>query len=174
MSLFLYRLGHAIGRRRLLVIAVWVVLLAAALGAARTLGTHYDNTFSIPSTDSQQGQDGRLSVLDGPADQLQRDDPGCMRVDLAKRSVERTSGGTAHPLRDAVSYGDVDRPRCGGDSDRGRDDDDDDGCSAKHILKRSPPACRGQALNLTSDWRTLAGVAGVRQRVCAHAARTAS
>jgi len=73
VSLFLYRLGHGIGHRRVVVIVVWLVLLVAALAGARTLGTHYDNTFSIPGTDSQQGQDvlaSRFPTASGASGQI--------------------------------------------------------------------------------------------------------
>ncbi|QBR93832.1 MMPL family transporter [Nocardioides euryhalodurans] len=57
MSIFLFRLGGRIARRRGLVLAVWGMLLAALIGGASMLGTHYDDSFVIPGTQSQQGQD---------------------------------------------------------------------------------------------------------------------
>ena len=56
MSIFLHRLGCTIGRHRGLVVVAWVLLLTALVGAAATLGDRYDDSFSIPGTDSQQGQ----------------------------------------------------------------------------------------------------------------------
>ena len=57
MSLLLYRLGGIIGGHRLLVVGVWALLLVFLGGGAATLGDRYDDSFSIPGTDSQQGQD---------------------------------------------------------------------------------------------------------------------
>ncbi|GAA4622660.1 MMPL family transporter [Cellulomonas oligotrophica] len=57
MSLALYRLGHAVGRHRLLVVVAWAVLLLVVLGLARTHGGEYDDDFSIPGTESEQGMD---------------------------------------------------------------------------------------------------------------------
>ena len=57
MSILLYRLGRSIGRHRGLVVAAWFLLLALVGGAAAMLGDHYDDSFSIPGTDSQLGQD---------------------------------------------------------------------------------------------------------------------
>jgi RND superfamily putative drug exporter len=57
MSIFLYRLGRAIARHRGLVLGAWVLMLALLGGAAGMLGDHYDDSFSIPGTESQQGQD---------------------------------------------------------------------------------------------------------------------
>lgn len=57
MSLALYRLGHAVGRHRLLVVGAWAVLLLVVLGLARTHGGEYDDDFSIPGTESEQGMD---------------------------------------------------------------------------------------------------------------------
>ncbi len=57
MSIFLYRLGGLIGRHRGLVLAVWLLLLGVLGGGASSLGDRYDDSFSIPGTDSQQGQD---------------------------------------------------------------------------------------------------------------------
>ncbi|HET7304157.1 MAG TPA: MMPL family transporter [Segeticoccus sp.] len=57
MSILLYRLGHVIGRRPGLVVAVWLLLLVALVGGAGTVGDRYDDSFTIPGTDSQQGQD---------------------------------------------------------------------------------------------------------------------
>ena len=55
--MFLFRLGGRIARRRGVVLAVWGLVLAALIGGAGMLGTHYDDTFVIPGTQSQEGQD---------------------------------------------------------------------------------------------------------------------
>ena len=55
--MLLYRLGGFIDRTRVWVVAAWLLLLTAVVGTAAMLGTHYDDSFSIPGTQSQQGQD---------------------------------------------------------------------------------------------------------------------
>jgi RND superfamily putative drug exporter len=60
MSLALYRLGHAVGRHRLLVIGTWLALLLVILGAGRMTGSAYQDDFGIPGTESDQG----MQVLD--------------------------------------------------------------------------------------------------------------
>jgi RND superfamily putative drug exporter len=57
MSIALYRLGRFIAGRRGLVLGVWGLLFAFLLGCSALLGDHYDDSFSIPGTQSQQGQD---------------------------------------------------------------------------------------------------------------------
>ena len=57
MSIFLYRLGHSIGRHRGMVVGLWLLALVALGGAATTLGDRFDDSFSIPGTESQEGQD---------------------------------------------------------------------------------------------------------------------
>ncbi len=57
MSIFLYRLGGTIARHRGLVLGTWVLMLTLLGGAATMLGDKYDDSFSIPGTESQQGQD---------------------------------------------------------------------------------------------------------------------
>ena len=57
MSIALYRLGRFIARRRGLVLGIWGLLFAFLLGCSALLGDHYDDSFSIPGTQSQQGQD---------------------------------------------------------------------------------------------------------------------
>lgn len=56
MSLVLFRLGEFVVRHRKSVAACWVLaLVLLAFGAVR-LGSAYDDNFSIPGTESQQGQ----------------------------------------------------------------------------------------------------------------------
>ena len=57
MSIFLYRLGGFIAKRRGLVVGVWMLVLGLLGGAAAMLGDSYDDSFSIPGTESQEGQD---------------------------------------------------------------------------------------------------------------------
>jgi RND superfamily putative drug exporter len=72
MSIFLYRLGRTIARHRGLVVGTWVLLLALLGGGATMLGDHYDDSFSIPGTESQQGQDllGARFGLTGTSGQI--------------------------------------------------------------------------------------------------------
>ncbi|WP_370617660.1 MMPL family transporter [Mumia sp. Pv 4-285] len=57
MSLFLYRLGGLIAARRGTVVATWLLLIAIVLGASAALGDQYDDAFSVPGTQSQEGED---------------------------------------------------------------------------------------------------------------------
>ena len=57
MSIFLFRLAGGIARRRGTVLAIWFLLLVAAVGGAGALGDKYDDSVAIPGTESQQGQD---------------------------------------------------------------------------------------------------------------------
>ena len=57
MSLFLYRLGRWVGGHRLTVIAVWVIILAALGVAFLTLGSAFEDDYSIPGTESAQGEE---------------------------------------------------------------------------------------------------------------------
>ena len=57
MSIFLYRLGRIVARHRGLVVGLWVLALVGLGGGAAMLGDKYDDSFSIPGTDSQEGQD---------------------------------------------------------------------------------------------------------------------
>ncbi len=72
MSIFLYRLGRAIARHRGMVVGLWVLVLVGLGGAATTLGDRYDDSFSIPGTESQAGQDllGERFGLTGAAGQV--------------------------------------------------------------------------------------------------------
>ncbi|MGW5723141.1 MMPL family transporter [Amycolatopsis sp. NPDC003865] len=57
MSSFLYRLGRAAARARVLVLALWVVVLAAAGGAALLANQGTDDAFEIPGSESQGALD---------------------------------------------------------------------------------------------------------------------
>ena len=57
MSILLYRLGSAIARFRGLVLGVWLLVFVGFIGLAGVLGTHYDDTFTLPGSQSQAGQD---------------------------------------------------------------------------------------------------------------------
>ncbi|MET8757772.1 MMPL family transporter [Lentzea sp. NPDC004782] len=57
VSSFLYRLGRAAARARVLVLALWVVVLAAAGGAALVFNHGTDDAFAIPGSESQDALD---------------------------------------------------------------------------------------------------------------------
>lgn len=57
MSSFLYRLGRAAAQARVLVLAVWLVALAAAGGGALLFSQGTDDTFEIPGSESQDALD---------------------------------------------------------------------------------------------------------------------
>jgi RND superfamily putative drug exporter len=57
MASYLYRLGRLAFRRRWLVVAVWGIVLGAALVGAGTLSGQTSDSFSIPGTPSQQAMD---------------------------------------------------------------------------------------------------------------------
>ena len=57
MSSFLYRLGRAAARRRVLVVAVWLVLLVGVGSATLAFNQGTDDTFAIPGSESQDALD---------------------------------------------------------------------------------------------------------------------
>ncbi|GAB3163304.1 MMPL family transporter [Amycolatopsis stemonae] len=57
MSSFLYRLGRAAARARVLVLALWIVILALTGGAALVFNQGTDDTFAIPGSESQDALD---------------------------------------------------------------------------------------------------------------------
>lgn len=57
MAKWLYKVGRACGRRKKTVVALWLVLLAAAVSGVVASGAKTDNEFTIPGTESQQALD---------------------------------------------------------------------------------------------------------------------
>jgi RND superfamily putative drug exporter len=57
VATWLYRLGLGAHRRRRLVLAAWLAVLAAAVGTLIAVGGRLDNEFTIPGSESQQAQD---------------------------------------------------------------------------------------------------------------------
>src|SRR3954454_21400644 len=57
MAVLLYRLGRFATRRRGLVLAVWLVLLAVVGGTAGLAGGKFSDSFSIPDTPAQNAID---------------------------------------------------------------------------------------------------------------------
>ncbi len=64
VSVFLHRLGGLLGRHAALVVVGWVLIFGAVVGLSGVLGDDYDDAFSIPGTESQQGQDIVLDRFD--------------------------------------------------------------------------------------------------------------
>jgi RND superfamily putative drug exporter len=84
MSSFLYRLGRAAARTRVLVVAVWLVVLAAAGAGALLLNEGTDDAFAIPGSESQDALDhlGRVfPEVSGTSAQLVLVMPDGRRVD---------------------------------------------------------------------------------------------
>ena len=57
MSVLLHRLGGILGRFGGLVVMAWVLLLGTVVGSSMTFGDQYDDSFTVPGTQSQQGLD---------------------------------------------------------------------------------------------------------------------
>ncbi|WP_410789592.1 MMPL family transporter [Kribbella sp. C-35] len=86
MSSFLYRLGRSAARLRVLVVAVWVLILAAVGGSAVVFNHGTDDTFSIPGSESQDALDhlGRVfPEVSGTSAQLVLVVPDGQKVDTA-------------------------------------------------------------------------------------------
>ncbi|MFI9812531.1 MMPL family transporter [Saccharothrix variisporea] len=84
MSSFLYRLGRAAARARVLVVALWLVVLAAAGAGALLLNQGTDDAFAIPGSESQDALDhlGRVfPEVSGTSAQLVVVVPEGRRVD---------------------------------------------------------------------------------------------
>ena len=67
MSTFLARLGRASYRRRGVVSAIWVAVLAAVVGLLVTAGSAFDDEFSIPGSESQEALDQLAEAAPGAA-----------------------------------------------------------------------------------------------------------
>jgi putative drug exporter of the RND superfamily len=90
VSSFLYRLGRASARARVLVVALWVVLLAVAGGATLLFNQGTDDTFAIPGSESQDALDylGRVfPEVSGTSAQLVLVVPEGRNVDSTKAAV---------------------------------------------------------------------------------------
>jgi putative drug exporter of the RND superfamily len=57
VSIFLFRLGGAIARRAGVVVGVWILIFLGLVGANVMLGDHYNDAFTLPGSQSQEGQD---------------------------------------------------------------------------------------------------------------------
>ncbi len=84
--------------RRLMVV-LWLVVLIAATGISRVVGSHYGNNFSLPGTDAQRAADllsSRFHAQSGDSDQIvlhtQR---GTLAAPAVRSRVERMLGRVA-------------------------------------------------------------------------------
>jgi RND superfamily putative drug exporter len=90
VSSFLYRLGRASARARVLVVALWVALLAVAGGATSLFNQGTDDTFAIPGSESQDALDylGRVfPEVSGTSAQLVLVVPEGRNVETDKAAV---------------------------------------------------------------------------------------
>ncbi|GLZ78952.1 membrane protein [Actinorhabdospora filicis] len=119
MATFLYRLGRFSYRRRWLVLAIWLVVLAGAGVGAATLAGQTGNTVGIPGTESQEAIDhlketfpeaglgnGRALVV------FAAPEGGDLRAEPAKSAVMATVGQLndlpkAGPVADPYTMGSV-------------------------------------------------------------------
>lgn len=60
----LYRLGGLVGRNAVLVVVGWILIFGAVVGLSGVLGDQYDDTLSIPGTESHLGEDIVLDRFD--------------------------------------------------------------------------------------------------------------
>jgi RND superfamily putative drug exporter len=63
MATLLYRIGRVAFRRAWLVIAAWILILAAVVGGGIALGGHTQESFSIPGTESQNALNRLAAVF---------------------------------------------------------------------------------------------------------------
>jgi RND superfamily putative drug exporter len=116
MASALSRLGRASFRRRRLVLAVWLAVVAASVLGAMTLGGSTDSSFSIPGTESQQaidllqerfpqanGASGRIVFAAPEGEALGGEAQAA--VDDALTAVANTPG--VHSVSDPFADGDV-------------------------------------------------------------------
>ena len=57
MTPLLYRLGHFCSRHRVLVLVVWLAIVIAIVGVARTIGQETNDDLKLPGTGSQAATD---------------------------------------------------------------------------------------------------------------------
>src|SRR5215472_2735168 len=87
------RLARWSSDHRRAVVAMWVVVLVAAMGISRVVGSHYANNFSLPGTDAQRAADllsSRFPAQSGDSDQIVLHTPsGTLTVPAVRREVGR-------------------------------------------------------------------------------------
>jgi len=87
------KLARWSGDHRRAVIGLWIVVLVAALGISRAVGSHYANNFSLPGTDSQRAADllaSRFRAQSGDSDQIVLHTPtGTLAAAATRTRVER-------------------------------------------------------------------------------------
>ncbi|ADP83030.1 MMPL family transporter [Pseudofrankia inefficax] len=98
MATYLYRLGRAAYRRRRLVVALWVLLLALAGVGAATLSGSTSDALSIPGTESQKA----IDLLNGRM-------PGAGADTAAARVVFTLPAGSTGSLADPARQGAIEQ-----------------------------------------------------------------
>ena len=103
MSVLLHRLGGILGRFGGLVVMAWVLLLGTVVGFSLTLGDDYDDSFTVPGTQSQQGQDLILDRFDqsgtsGPG-HLHRERAGAITDGRHAEAVEQVAAADRRGAR---------------------------------------------------------------------------
>ncbi len=81
------------------VVALWFVMLIAAMGLSNAVGSHFSNNFSLPGTDAQRAADllsSRFPAQSGDSDQIVLHTPGGTLAAPAVRSrIEQMLGRVA-------------------------------------------------------------------------------
>lgn len=104
MATLLYRIGRIAFRRAWLVIAAWVLILAAVVGVGMALGGQTQESFTIPGTQSQQALDkldavfpqaagaSAQVVYEAPAGASVKDAPYRAAIDRMSTALEKIHG----------------------------------------------------------------------------------
>src|SRR6266508_4298906 len=104
MTRYLYRLGRASVRHRRLVLALWLVIAVATIGAARMFGGDPVDNFNVPGSEAQRAVDlldERFPAASGTSAQL------VFAVDAGTLDDAQAAGAVAAALDDVRSQPDV-------------------------------------------------------------------
>ncbi len=101
MATLLYRIGRVAYRRAWLVIAAWVLILAAVVGGGMVLGGQTQESFTIPGTESQQALDKLDAVFpqaSGASAQVVYEAPGGASVKDSqyREAIDRMATSLEH------------------------------------------------------------------------------
>ena len=93
------RLARWSSDHRRAVVALWFVVLIAAIGISNAVGSHYSNNFSLPGTDAQRAADllsSRFPAQSGDSDQIVLHTPrGTLAAPAVRSRVEQMLGRVA-------------------------------------------------------------------------------